>query len=381
MGWPLIGNIWSFLFAFKFGKPESFLFSFITSPTIIVTTLETSRLVLMDDAQFKPRSPKRRTQASPHRLTATPISCQKAFSVYHEFIKHVIETSLDELAKAEKPVEFWTEIRKMAAFKIIVYIFVSYESGPMIELKGEKNAILNHRLRSMTINLPGFAYHKALKAQKKLVAILQALIDGRRARKGSDLLEEKAKMVDLLMEVEDENGRKMEDEKIIDVILMYLNAGHESSAHTILWALLEFTKNSMIETINLTKRQLFERTSDYSAKPFYIARYEMDGVIYYYRAIINISCHNKLAQFLPDPSKYSAKMWFNFDGKPARFSVYKFDVVTRLCYKSHTVPGGNVPVEQLHHSPIIRDDQSPSSPHPQSQSQPQAQPQHDWFSA
>ena len=75
-----------------------------------------------------------------------------------------------------------------------------------------------------------------MQARKKLVAILQAVIDGRRASKGSDLSEEKADMVDLLMEVEDENGRKIEDEEIIDVILMYLNAGHESSAHTILWA-------------------------------------------------------------------------------------------------------------------------------------------------
>lgn len=47
--------------------------------------------------------------------------------------------------------------------------------------------------------------------------------------------EEKTDMVDLLLEVEDENGRKMDDEEIIDVILMYLNAGHESSAHATMW--------------------------------------------------------------------------------------------------------------------------------------------------
>lgn len=43
-------------------------------------------------------------------------------------------------------------------------------------------------------------------------------------------------MMDALLDVEDENGRKLEDEEIIDVLVMYLNAGHESSGHTMMWA-------------------------------------------------------------------------------------------------------------------------------------------------
>ncbi|CAI0419220.1 unnamed protein product [Linum tenue] len=43
-------------------------------------------------------------------------------------------------------------------------------------------------------------------------------------------------MMDELMGVEDENGRKLRDEEIINVLLMYLNAGHESSAHVTIWA-------------------------------------------------------------------------------------------------------------------------------------------------
>lgn len=43
-------------------------------------------------------------------------------------------------------------------------------------------------------------------------------------------------MLDALLDVEDENGRKLTDEDIIDILLMYLNAGHESSGHTIMWA-------------------------------------------------------------------------------------------------------------------------------------------------
>lgn len=45
-------------------------------------------------------------------------------------------------------------------------------------------------------------------------------------------------MMDALMDAEDENGRSLKDEEIIDVLVMYLNAGHESSGHITMWATL-----------------------------------------------------------------------------------------------------------------------------------------------
>lgn len=133
----------------------------------------------MDDAQFKPGWPKSTFQllgrksflglsAEEHkrlrRLTAAPISGQKALSVYHEFMKDVIVSSLDELAEAERPIEFLTEIRKIT-FKIIMYIFLSCERGPIIDRMEEEYDKLNYGLRAMAINFPGFAYHKALKVR------------------------------------------------------------------------------------------------------------------------------------------------------------------------------------------------------------------------
>lgn len=52
--------------------------------------------------------------------------------------------------------------------------------------------------------------------------------------------------MDALLHVEDENGRKLNDEEIIDVLLMYLNAGHESSGHIIMWATVFLQKNPEI---------------------------------------------------------------------------------------------------------------------------------------
>lgn len=77
-----------------------------------------------------------------------------------------------------------------------------------------------------------------MQARKKLVKILQDVIDRRRVKKEKILLQEKKDMMDLLLDVEDDDGQKLDDEEIADVILMYLNAGHESTAHATLWAIL-----------------------------------------------------------------------------------------------------------------------------------------------
>lgn len=42
--------------------------------------------------------------------------------------------------------------------------------------------------------------------------------------------------MDALLDAEDEDGRRLSDEEIIDILIMYLNAGHESSGHTMMWA-------------------------------------------------------------------------------------------------------------------------------------------------
>ncbi|KAK7849089.1 ent-kaurenoic acid oxidase 2 [Quercus suber] len=58
MGWPLIGNMWSFLFAFKFGRTGIYKAYMFGSPSIIVTLSETCKQVLMDDERFQSGWPK-----------------------------------------------------------------------------------------------------------------------------------------------------------------------------------------------------------------------------------------------------------------------------------------------------------------------------------
>jgi len=67
--------------------------------------------------------------------------------------------------------------------------------------------------------------------------LLQGLVDQKR-RNNNKVKKMKKDMMDLLMEVKDEEGRMLEDEDIIDLLLVFLLAGHESSAHGILWTII-----------------------------------------------------------------------------------------------------------------------------------------------
>lgn len=75
------------------------------------------------------------------------------------------------------------------------------------------------------------------------MAAFKSIVEERRFQKKQNSSVKRRDMMDALLDVEDENGRKLSDEEIIDVMLMYLNAGHESSGHTIMWAVAYLTEN------------------------------------------------------------------------------------------------------------------------------------------
>ncbi|XP_059640624.1 ent-kaurenoic acid oxidase 1-like [Cornus florida] len=291
MGWPFIGNMFSFLMAFKFGgDPDSFISAFATryhkariykafmfgNPTIILTTPETCRRILMDDENFGPGWPKSVTKVigkkglhgisnEEHkrlrRLTAAPIKGHEALSVYIDCIEDIAVAAFDEWGRRDRPVEFLTEMRKIA-FKVIMNIIMGSEFDPKsMEAMEEEYTLLSHGLKAMTINLPGFAHHKALKARKNLIKKVKAIVDKRRVMMRSSEAKVKKDMMNLLMESEDEDGRKLSDEEIIDLVIMYLLAGHESSAHTATWAIVflhqhpQFLQKAKEEQDDIVKRR------------------------------------------------------------------------------------------------------------------------------
>ncbi|WOH14512.1 hypothetical protein DCAR_0934031 [Daucus carota subsp. sativus] len=273
MGWPFIGNMWSFLLAFKSNNPDSFVSSFIQrfgrtgiykafmfgNPSVIVTTPEACKRVLTDDETFMPGWPVSTVKLMGEksfigisfeehkrlrRLTAAPINGNEALSIYMCYIEDLVKSALDKWSKMGK-IEFLTEVRRLT-FRIVMYIFLSSESEAVLEALEREYTTLNYGVRALAINIPGFAYYSALKSRKKLVALFQSILNERRSRIKSNSASSKRDMMDALLHVEDENGRKLNDEEIIDVLLMYLNAGHESSGHIIMWATVFLQKNPEI---------------------------------------------------------------------------------------------------------------------------------------
>ncbi|KAJ3672619.1 hypothetical protein LUZ60_007340 [Juncus effusus] len=274
LGWPVIGNMWAFLRAFKSGDPDSFIGSFVRrygrtgmykaymfgSPTIMVTSPELCKQILMDDDHFVTGWPKatmelvgkksfigisQEEHKRLRKLTAAPINGYEPLNTYLQFIESSVKSSLEKWSKMGE-IEFLTELRRLT-FRIIMKIFLSKESDVIMESLERVYTDLNYGMRAMAINFPGFAYHRALKARRKLVGALQTVLDERRELGGRDMGRKMDKdMMDNLLAVKDEFGRKLTDEEIIDVLIMYLNAGHESSGHITMWAAVFLQENPHI---------------------------------------------------------------------------------------------------------------------------------------
>ncbi|GMY20752.1 beta-amyrin 11-oxidase [Fagus crenata] len=76
-----------------------------------------------------------------------------------------------------------------------------------------------------------------------MVKVLQSVLDKKRAMTKSKQHLGKKDMMDLLMEAEDEDGQKLEDEYIVDLLLLFLSAGFDSSALATLWAIVHLTEH------------------------------------------------------------------------------------------------------------------------------------------
>ncbi|XP_039166843.1 beta-amyrin 11-oxidase [Eucalyptus grandis] len=272
MGWPFLGKMLSFWRAFKFGDPDSFISSFVTryggmgmyrtvmfgKPSIIVSMPETCRRVLADEVNFKLNYPKTTQEligkksfhdmsntAHKHfrRLTAAKINGSESLSMYIKRIEEIMIGSLDEWAKMERPIEFYEEMKK-ATFKVILPIFLgSVTDDSFISRTKNLFGEIMKGFNSLAINLPGFQFHRAIKAKRELEKIIKEVVDTRKSMKKNDAYTASTSMLDLLVEAEDEDGQAISKDSISDILNMYLLAGFDSVALATLWMVLYFYEN------------------------------------------------------------------------------------------------------------------------------------------
>lgn len=191
MGWPLLGNMWSFLKAFRSKDPETFIDNLVKihgrtgvymsylfgCPSIIVCVPETCKKVLTDHETFAPGYPVsirklagnksfHNVSNSEHRrlrkLTTAPINGHEALAMYIGYIEDIVTTAMEEWASLNRPVEFLKEMEKVT-FKVLTHIFMGSGAESFRESMEKYHNDFRHGLVSAALNFPGFPFHKALK--------------------------------------------------------------------------------------------------------------------------------------------------------------------------------------------------------------------------
>lgn len=270
MGWPLIGNLWPFFKYFSSGRRDIFINNIILrygrsgiykthlygSPSIIVTAPAMCKKVLNDEVTFKLGYPKavtvlayNRVLNNEHgrlkRLVTAPIAGNNVSTMYLGRIEDIVINKLEELSSMKHPVEFLKEMRKIS-FNFIFQIFTGYCDQGTINKISDLFDVMGSALFSlMPINVPGFAFNKALKARKKFAKIVQNIIDERRMMAKDRQIGEKKDLISILLEMNDEAGEKLEDKDIIDLLITLLFGGHDSIAAGMMLTIMYLTEHPL----------------------------------------------------------------------------------------------------------------------------------------
>ncbi|MED6165129.1 hypothetical protein PIB30_096642 [Stylosanthes scabra] len=136
------------------------------------------------------------------------------------------------------------------SLRVIVHIFIgSYHHHNTIKEAERLFGALDDALFSWPINFPGFPYYKAFKNRKKLEEIVKSIVEERKLmmiKNGSDEVTEKKDLVDILLEVEDVDGRKLKGEDIVSMLIVLFLAGHVTTAAALMWSVVYVTKNTLL---------------------------------------------------------------------------------------------------------------------------------------
>lgn len=261
----------------RYGKTGIYRTHLFGGPGIIVCSPELCRKALADEHVLfgYPSSAKQIAgkkslygiSTSEHRrlrkIATNPIHGDEALTSHIEDIEHIVTTSLEELATMNRPVNFFYEMKKIT-FKVIAKIVLGSTQDSDISAMVKCYSDLFPGIVSVPINFPGFVFYRALKvklvyviklliyvirltptltilnfefyllqARKTLLKIFKEKVKERRAKAMET--DRKKEMIDFLMEAEYDNGEKLDDEHLFDLLLIFLFAGHETAAHTAMW--------------------------------------------------------------------------------------------------------------------------------------------------
>lgn len=124
-------------------------------------------------------------------------------------------------------------------FENIGKLFGSFEGVPLLETMDKLFIGLVKGVRSWPIiNIPGSAYHHALQCRKKLEEIFYEELEKRKKRSKVETDD----LMDGMMQIEDDEGHKLNDKEVVDNMVSLVVAGYSSTALVSMWAIYYLAK-------------------------------------------------------------------------------------------------------------------------------------------
>ncbi|XP_058227324.1 3-epi-6-deoxocathasterone 23-monooxygenase CYP90D1-like isoform X2 [Rhododendron vialii] len=251
LGWPFLGETIEFISCAYSDRPESFMDKrrrlygkvfkshLFGSPTIVSTDAEVSKYVLQSDGKvFVPSYPKSLTElmGKSSVLLINGSLHRRVHGLIGAFFKspHLkSQITLDMQNYVQESMGKWREDQpvyvqdeaKNIAFQVLVKALISLEpSDDMDFLKKQFQEFISG-LMSLPINVPGSRLHKSLQAKKKMVELVQKIIQGKRGNGISSESEIPRDVADVLLKDESE---KLTDELISNNMIDLMIPGEDS---------------------------------------------------------------------------------------------------------------------------------------------------------
>ncbi|KAI6702379.1 hypothetical protein NL676_011515 [Syzygium grande] len=147
-------------------------------------------------------------------LTVASINGMEALSLFVGKIEDILVTTMARWAELGRPIPLMNEMNKVT-YKVIANILFGTSVDDNLDEMESLFYDLGEGFLAIPINLPGFNFHGALRARRKLVKIFKDSVEKKRMdRNKKDQAMERKDVMSVLLMVEDKNGVKLDEEAI-----------------------------------------------------------------------------------------------------------------------------------------------------------------------
>ncbi|XP_021768003.1 ent-kaurenoic acid oxidase 2-like isoform X1 [Chenopodium quinoa] len=296
LGFPLLGETLSLLWHFNIvSRPDDFIAfkrrkygytegiyrtHLYGSPSIIACSPSLCKFVLDSSDKFAQEWPTTQVLGTNSLITLNE-------GQRHGIIKSVIVKSINQPDSLSRIVlqiqptivaalQLWSQMPKINAFYQVKKVTLDYTMRYIAHLEFGSSHIdaieklfqgIVYGFRAQPWNLPGTAYHHALKCRKKITKKLKEELEKRKQKNNDSVSGESTTndLMDSLMQMKNEEQRHLSDEEVLDNVVSTILVGHISIAYAITWS-LQFLANNPHVLLKLREenKAMFKENSNES---------------------------------------------------------------------------------------------------------------------